>query len=235
MSESIHVILHILADLNGRIDGPFFADPHATAALGAYGRLRSELKCDAALYGQTTMAEGFCDGMYPHAHAECLNHFEDHVADDHAQNYLVSLDPLGTLDFDSGSVSKKGRPAAHVIQVLSGKVSRAYLDHLRARGVSWIFGGSDELDLQDVLEKLESKWHIKRLMIAGGGKCDWSFARKNLIDELSIVVAPLASAENGTPSIFEAMRDDDLTCTAYQLVKALPLEGDALWLNYKKK
>lgn len=231
----MHVILHILADLNGRIDGPFFADQNALPALGAYGRLRGELKCDAVVYGQTTMAEGFSDGLYPHAHSECLNHFEDHVADDHASNYLVSLDPFGTLDFDGGSVAKKGRPAAHVIQVLSGQVSRSYLDHLRERGVSWIFGGSNELNLQEVLEKLEFKWHIKRLMIAGGGKCDWSFARKNLIDELSIVVAPLATAENGTPSIFEAMADDDTACVAYKLVKALPLEGDALWLNYKKK
>lgn len=103
----MHVILHILADLNGRIDGPFFADQNALPALGAYGRLRGELKCDAVVYGQTTMAEGFSDGLYPHAHSECLNHFEDHVADDHASNYLVSLDPFGTLDFDGGSVAKK--------------------------------------------------------------------------------------------------------------------------------
>ena len=40
------------------------------------------------------------------------------------------------------------------------------------------------------LGKLKALFHIDRLMLAGGGQMIWSFAQEDLIDELSIILAP---------------------------------------------
>ena len=40
------------------------------------------------------------------------------------------------------------------------------------------------------LGKLKALFHIDRLMLAGGGQMNWSFAQEDLIDELSIILAP---------------------------------------------
>lgn len=66
--SSMQVILHILCDLNGKIDGPFFENPAARQALDAYSEIRAQLDCDAMMYGQTTMAEGYSDDLWNGTH-----------------------------------------------------------------------------------------------------------------------------------------------------------------------
>lgn len=40
-------------------------------------------------------------------------------------------------------------------------------------------------------------------MVFGGGFVNWSFLSAGLIDELSLVVAPVADGENNTMTLFE--------------------------------
>lgn len=85
--------------------------------------------------------------------------------------------------------------------MLTGQVGQSYLDQLKAHGVAWIYGGENSIDLRHVLDRLSSKWHVRRLMVAGGGRCDWSLARENLLDELSLVVALVASVRTFSGSV----------------------------------
>ena len=48
------------------------------------------------------------------------------------------------------------------------------------------------------LGKLKALFHIDRLMLAGGGQMNWSFAQEDLIDELSIILAPPQRTGTGT-------------------------------------
>lgn len=69
-------------------------------------------------------------------------------------------------------------------------------------------------------------------MLEGGGKINGSFLAANLIDELSILVAPIADGSIGTPSLFDA---DDRRAPARNL-KLMSMEkraGDMVWLRYK--
>ena len=56
------VICHMLASLDGKIDGDFFSMPESAPAIEAYGKLRGFYKCQATLYGTTTMLGGYADG-----------------------------------------------------------------------------------------------------------------------------------------------------------------------------
>ena len=53
--ERPFVVCHMLASLDGKIDGAFFGAPEAAPALKAYGELRNFYGCQATLYGTTTM------------------------------------------------------------------------------------------------------------------------------------------------------------------------------------
>ena len=110
----------------------------------------------------------------------------DLVADHKAKTYAVAIDPSGKCHWDSNMVSTE-----HVIEVLTEKVPAEYLAHLRARNVSYVFGGKTSLDLRIVLEKLNRLFGIKRVRIDGGGSVNGSFLKANLIDEFSLVLAPV--------------------------------------------
>ena len=58
-------VCHMFVSLDGKIDGDFFAAPEAAPALAAYGALREDYRCQAILYGTTTMLGGFADGPAP--------------------------------------------------------------------------------------------------------------------------------------------------------------------------
>lgn len=59
------------------------------------------------------------------------------------------------------------------------------------------------MDFSRVLEKLAAQFGIERLMAAGGGILNWSLLQEGLIDELSLVIAPVADGNADSVSIFE--------------------------------
>lgn len=65
---------------------------------------------------------------------------------------------------------------------------------------------------------------------------NWSFAQAGLIDELSLVIAPVADGGTTAVSIFE--QSDFLHSdapVAFELSEVKKLDGNALWLRYKAK
>ena len=57
---------------------------------------------------------------------------------------------------------------------------------------------------------------------------------KGLIDELSVLVAPIADGSIGTPSLFDA-REAKGPARHLKLVSFEKRRGDLLWLRYKLK
>lgn len=200
------VVCHMLTSLDGKIDGAFFRMPETAPALKAYDDLRVFYGCQATLYGTTTMLGGYADGKVsgltavkePPMRKDWIN-----PAGKDMGNFIVSVDPKGELAFSSHSLAKKGRSAAHVIEVLTEQASPEYLSYLQKVGISYLFAGEKTLDCSLLSEKLYSLFGIERLMVAGGGVMNWSFLQKGLIDELSLVIAPVADGNTTAVSCFE--------------------------------
>jgi len=90
------------------------------------------------------------------------------------------------------------------------------------------------LNLKRVLEKLRKEFGIKKLLLEDGGKINGSFLAAGLIDELSVLVAPIADGAIGTPSLFDA-REGKGPARHLKLVSFEKRTGDLLWLRYKVK
>ena len=231
-----YVICHMLTSLDGKIDGSFMSAPETKPTAAEYGRLRGVFQCQATMYGTTTMEEVYAEGRAPALapNSTCYPR-EDYVAQSDVDNYIVSADPEGMLGWSSKYIEKKGRPRAHVIEVLTGQVSDAYLAYLRGFDISYIFAGDKELDCTLALRKLKELFRIDRLMLAGGAVMNASLLREGLIDELSVLVAPVVDGGNGAALFRSGGILPDQAPAAFTLKEVKRLEGNGLWLNYLKQ
>lgn len=231
-----YTICHILSSLNGKIAGPFMRTEAALPVIQEYGRIRTEMKGSAWLYGTVTTKE-FTGNRKPDLPEDTL--FVppgDYVADNRAMLYYVSIDTEGEIGWESGTFSKQGRPDAHVIEVLTENTSFVYRAYLRARKVSYILAGEDRLDCKLAEEKLYALFGIRTLLICGGGGVNWSFLSAGAVDELSLLLAPAADGKPGIPSVFEqAPCLEDGYPMEFKLKEVKTIKGDGIWLTYLVK
>ena len=236
--ERPFVVCHMLASLDGKIDGAFFGAPEAAPALKAYGELRNFYGCQATLYGTTTMLGGYADGRVGALSAgNVLPPKKDWVNPTVKAlgNFIVSVNPVGELAFSSSTIEKKGRPTAHVIEALTEQASPAYLAYLQERGVSYLFAGEERLDCALLLQKLYRLFGIDKLMLAGGGIVNWSFASEGLVDEFSLVIAPVADSGSGVSCFEQAPFLPAAAPVPFHLKSAETPVQDVLWLRYTSK
>lgn len=226
-----YVICHMLASLDGRIDGDFMRAQENAAALKEYARIRGTYACDATLYGTITMAESYSNGFVgrlPGVHRAFAR--EDYVAQTNLQQYVVSVDAGGQLAFSGNTVERPGRPKAHIIEVLLESVSDDYIAYLREREISYVFAGKNSLDCGRMLRSLKALFGIKRLMAAGGGVMNGTLIREGLVDELSVVLSPLVEGNSRCASLAEYAGARPKRPAAFHPLSAEPL-GDAIHIR----
>lgn len=233
--EKPFIVCHMLTSLDGKIDGKYMSAPACVPALEKYGEIRGFYGCNATLYGTTTMLGSYSAGRAPDTLPDGLAYpMEDYVAESDVHNYIVSVDPTGMLGWESKYIEKKGRPRAHVIEVLTRQVNPQYLAYLRRFDISYVFAGEKDLDCALLLHKLKTLFGIEKLMVAGGGLMNWSFAQAGLLDEVSIVMAPVADGNTSAVSIFE--KADFLPNKeplAFTMKEVEPIIGGGLWLRFE--
>jgi riboflavin biosynthesis pyrimidine reductase len=111
-------------------------------------------------------------------------------------------------------------------------VSDEYLASLRERGVSYLLAGREELDLPLAVEKIGARLGVRTLMLEGGGGINGSMLRAGLVDEVSLLVAPVADGRVGAAALFDVEAEGFAP-------RRLALEGverradDLLWLRYR--
>lgn len=187
----------------------------------------ARIKADAWLVGRVTMQEFSSKKKHNLPKGRVNIPKEDFVAMHH-KTYAVVIDPSGKCFWDNNMVSTE-----HVIEVLTEKVSTRYLEHLQSRNVSYIFGGKSELNLKLVLEKLNKLFKIKVVRIDGGGHVNGSFLKAGLIDEFSLVLAPLADGTIGAPTLFEAEKGyGKRKATQFKIKSIKKMWDDFLWIRY---
>ncbi len=154
------------------------------------------------------------------------------MGDTEAKSFAVVIDPSGKCFWDSNTVSTE-----HVIEVLSEQVSPGYLEHLRSKKVSYVFAGKNELDLALALQKLKQLFSISTVRIDGGGHVNGSFLKAGLIDEFSLVLAPVADGTIGSPTVFEAEEghDSGRQATRFTIKSVERIYEDFLWIRYEVK
>lgn len=228
-----YTICHILSALDGKIAGAFMQTEANKNASNEYGKIREKYQAQAWLYGTTTTKEftGFRKPILEPISQKVLD--GDYVAKTECDLFYVSLDTLGEIAWDSGTYKRAGRPDSHVIEILTEKTPFAYRAYLRKRGVSYILAGADALDCKMAARKLKELFGIEKMLICGGGAVNWSFLSQGAIDELSLLLSPVADGNPDTPTIFERMGQlEKSKPVSFRLKNVLRLQNDVIHLTY---
>lgn len=233
MNTRPYIICHMTTSLDGKVTGNFLSCPECESVCEEYYRINREMKPDAFACGRVTMERSFTGGWYPDisTFADVKVKREDYIANSDAELYAVSFDRKGRLGWKTSYIvdDDPGYGNAHIIEVLcENLVVDAYLAYLQSIGISYIFGGKNELDLELVLHKLWSYFSIDKLLLEGGSELNGSFEKAGLIDELSLVQAPIIAESTDKPLFYEC------EVSYWKLENAEDLNGVALWLRYNK-
>ena len=221
------VICHMVPSVDGRIVVKHWKMPDSFHR--EYERTAKTFHADAWMIGRVSMDPYAGSAKIPVRKKLQPIPRTDFIAPHEADSYAVALDPSGKLRWKSGSIDGE-----HVITILTEKVSDDYLAFLQSKGISYLFGGIADLDLKRVLEKLREHFGIKTLLLEGGGKINGGFLAADLIDELSILLAPYADGSVGTPSLFDTP-DGQSAVRSLKLVSVAKRTGGLVWLRYKVK
>ncbi|HEX9460533.1 MAG TPA: RibD family protein [Thermoanaerobaculia bacterium] len=219
-----YVICHMLPSIDGRIVTRGWNVKNATRE---YERTAATFDADAWIIGRISMEPYAGKARVPARKNGGRIAREDFVAEHDAAPYAIAIDPSGKLRWRANDIDGE-----HVITVLAESVSDDYLAFLQAKGVSYLFGGKSRIDLAKVLQKLRALFGIRKLLLEGGGTINGSFLAAGLIDELSILVAPIADGSIGTPSLFDVA---DRRAHAQNLtLRSIEKRGGGIvWLRYK--
>lgn len=220
-----YVICHMAPSVDGRIVADKWKN--LSRVVTAYESTARTFGADAWMIGRVSMEPYAGKATVPRRKGRAATiPRKDFVAPHDAATYVVALDPSGKLTWRSSAIDGE-----HVVTVLSERVSDDYLAFLQAKGVSYVFGGKTDVSLKRALAKLGALFGIKRLLLEGGGKINGSFLAEGLVDELSLVVVPIADGSTGTAALFDAGPKGPLRPLKLMSVQKRP--GDLLWLRYK--
>ena len=217
--------------VDGRIIGDHWGD-NLERFGEIYEQCHDTFDSEAWMVGRVTMEKHFTEGIQPSL-SKSVKPIErkPHVGDNEAQSFAIAVDPKGKLGWKRNEID-----GDHVIEILSEDVSDAYLAYLQDLKISYIFAGKTKLDFSDALQQLHDVFNIKTLMLEGGGAINGSILNAGLIDELSLLLLPVADGTSGTPTTFEAgSLPPDRIAQELKLVDVKKLEHDVLWLKYTFK
>ena len=220
-----YVICHMTPSIDGKIVPKNW--PSLSIAYAEYERTAATLAADAWIIGRVSMEPYAGKSKVPRRARTRPIPRKDFIAQPDARSYAIAIDPSGKLTWASNAIDGE-----HVITVLSKRVSDDYLAFLQSRGVSYVFGGRASIDLRRVLAKLRKAFGIRRLLLEGGGRINGSFLAAGVIDELSILIAPVADGSIGTPTLFDAKAGKGLA-RKLRLISISRIKGDLVWLRYK--
>lgn len=228
------IICHMMTSIDGKITGPYMKTYAAEIAGEEYERINNTYNPQAWLCGRVTTDENFTFYHKPDLDKNVLVVPEgDFVAVNDAPMYYVSADASGKIGWTSNTLKYENRPDAHIIEILTEKTSNAYKAFLYKLNISYITAGKEYLDCTLVSKKLYELFGIKILMLSGGGYINGSFLNEGLIDELSLIIAPVTDSSSDTVTLFE--KADYLLKkkpVEFSLQSIKKLKGDGIWLRY---
>ena len=234
-----YIICHMVTSIDGKVTGEFLSKPSCEAATDIYYELNREYNKNGAngfICGRITMEGSFTGGWYPD-----LTEYEPVSHDPIPMNfwldkeymsgfYAVCFDPKGKLGWKSNRIvdDDPGYGGAQIIEVLTEEVDKRYLAYLEEMEIPYLFAGKTEIDVELALHTL-AVHGIDTLLLEGGSIINGFFQRAGVIDELSLVVAPIIAGAEDKPLFTESSASD------FKLNEIKKYDNGVIYLNYKQQ
>ncbi len=227
------VICHMLTTLDGKIITEHWRDePWGKDYDGLFEKYHDTFDSEAWILGRVSLEKDFSGGIQPEpVEPEQPIKREPFIGNPDAKSFAIAVDRHGKLGWDSNETG-----GDHIVELLTEQVSDAYLNYLQKRKISYLFAGKQELDFKLALEQLAQLFPIKTLMLEGGGHLNGSFLNDGLIDELSLLLIPVADGTAQTTSSFEVGKQQSKNPPSlFKLENVKQVEAGTLWMRYSNQ
>jgi 2,5-diamino-6-(ribosylamino)-4(3H)-pyrimidinone 5'-phosphate reductase len=240
------IVIFNCTSLDGRMDGGV-----GQSDMGLYYQLTSCWNADAILSGSNTMLAAFSGAAFSGA---ALSEADSGEATSPEQNgppstttsendagakelhslavpYLVVIDSRGWVH---NWAQIQAQPFWRQVIVLCAHATPpAYLEGLARQGLACIVAGEERVDLRQALETLYAEYGIRTLRVDSGGALNGALLRAGLVDEVSLLIAPVMVGGESPQSMFVA---PDVTspeqAIPLRLAHCEPVGEGRLWLRY---
>lgn len=229
--ERPYIICHMTMSIDGKVTGHFLNELACSQACDIYYDINRDFKSNGFICGRVTMESSFTNRWYPDlSKYQSINDKNDYIRNNLNGFYAIAFDTKGKLGWKSNVIidDDPGYSGAQIIEVLTKHVDGRYLKYLQDMNISYIFAGDLEIDVSLALYKLKHLFQCETLLLEGGSIINGSFLKANVIDELSLVIAPVVG-HSDDKSLF-----NDSTYSEYELSRIDSRKGNII-LNYIKK
>ncbi|SES67453.1 Pyrimidine reductase, riboflavin biosynthesis [Oceanobacillus limi] len=218
------VILNVFSSIDGKITTAPAHNVTEWAAAGLDGgahdithRLYDELECDGLISGSETLM------VYGKHWVE----LDEPIYEPKKSKAYIVFDGRGRINW----YQTEG-----LIVITREDVPEQYIAQLKDKGIRYIQAGKgDHIHLELALRQLYDLGFTK-LGLSGGGAINGAFLRHGLIDEISLVIAPLAVGGTTTPSLFDCPELESVQdVMQLELLETKPVGDGSVWLHYKQR
>lgn len=234
------LIIHTHISIDGKINGPHLKTDISQRSQREYyniflGKDRPYDKHFGWIEG-TTSAEVTLDYRRPDLDESIAEVPEgDFLAETDAEFYYFVLDPEGRLGWEKNYFTYF-ETSPHVVEILTEQTNPAFKAYLRDLDISYIIAGDDRVDVHLALEKINEIFGLEQLIITGGGGMNWTFLSEGLVDEVSLVVTPIADGSIDSQSLFYSNpKYNEPMNISFKTKDVGSLEDGSLWVRYTVK
>jgi len=142
----------------------------------------------------------------------------------------IILDSLGTIKSNSKIIQTCN--SVPTIIAVSESISEKNLQRLRKFSLNVIICGKNSVNIPQLLRTLLNNG-IKRILLEGGGTLNWSFIKKNLIDEAIITLTPYILGGKDSVSLVDGTGFKNLDASTKLKLKKIQKNKNELVLFYK--
>ena len=142
----------------------------------------------------------------------------------------IILDSHGTIK-NSSQIIKTCKNVSTII-VISELASKLNLNRLKKLPLNVIVCGKEQVNITKLVKILYKKG-IKNILLEGGGTLNYSFLKKNLIDEMIIALTPYVLGSKNTVNLFEGISFTSLKVKSTLKLKNVKKNANEVVLNYK--
>ena len=142
----------------------------------------------------------------------------------------IILDSSGTIKSNSKIIQTCNK--IPTIIAVSELISEKNLQRLRKFSLEIIVCGKNSVDISKLLGTLLKKG-IKKILLEGGGAVNWSFIKRNLIDEAIITLTPYILGGKDSVSLVEGIGFKNLDVSTKLKLKKIQKNKNELVLFYK--
>lgn len=176
------VIIHSTMSLDGSIKG-FSCD------IPLHYQVAARYKADAHLVGSVTAKDGilmFNKDIPPEEERD----FHKNPEEENDSRIICAMaDSKGILK-GMLHVYRRFEFCKEVVVIVSETTQQEYLDYLEERNYDYIVAGKNRIDFTQAINKLHDNFGVKTLISDSGGILNSLLLNLNLVNRLSIIVAP---------------------------------------------